>query len=210
MSSSYLASKKEKAYDDIAFEIYDSNMLGRLDNVTEEDDGSSSSDNSSSSGDKEEPNNGNGNANANGNGGGSNGNSTYGKNAYIGTLEIPKINVKKGFVDPSSKYNDISYNVTIIETSVFPDVENGAFILAAHSGSGPLAYFKDLYKLKVGDKAYISYKGVKYTYKIVKIYKQKKQGYVTIYRDVNKTTLALITCTKGDKKSQTVYIAERI
>lgn len=208
MSSSYLASKKEKAYDDIAFEIYDSNMLGRLDNVTEEDDGSSSSDNSSSSGDKEEPNNGNGNAN--GNGGSSNGNSTSGKNAYIGTLEIPKINVKKGFVDPSSKYNDISYNVTIIETSVFPDVENGAFILAAHSGSGPLAYFKDLYKLKVGDKAYISYKGVKYTYKIVKIYKQKKQGYVTIYRDVNKTTLALITCTKGDKKSQTVYIAERI
>ena len=71
-------------------------------------------------------------------------------------------------------------------------------------------YFKDLYKLDVGDKAYVSYKGVKYTYKIVKIYKQKKQGYVTIYRDPDKTTLALITCTKGDKKSQTVYIAERI
>ena len=52
--------------------------------------------------------------------------------------------------------------------------------------------------------------GVKYTYKIVKIYKQKKQGYVTIYRDPDKTTLALITCTKGDKKSQPVYIAERI
>lgn len=202
MSSSYLASKKEKAYDNIAFEIYDSNMLGRLDNVTEEDGESSSSDNSSSIVDNEKPNTGNT--------GGSSGSSSSGKSAYIGTLEIPKINVKKGFVDPSSKYNDINYNVTIIETSVFPDVENGAFILAAHSGSGPLAYFKDLYKLKVGDKAYVSYKGVKYTYKIVKIYNQKKQGYVTIYRDINKTTLALITCTKGDKKSQTVYIAERI
>ena len=64
--------------------------------------------------------------------------------------------------------------------------------------------------MDVGDKAYVSYKGVKYIYKIVKIYKQKKQGYVTIYRDPDKTTLVLITCTKGDKKSQTIYIAERI
>lgn len=199
ISSSYLASKKEKAYDSIAFEIYDRNTLDRLDNVTEEDDPPSSSDD-----DKE-------NNSKPGNGGTSKpGSNSSGKNSYIGTLEIPKIKVKKGFVNPSSKYNDINYNVTIIETSVYPDVEKGAFILAAHSGSGPLAYFKDLYKLDVGDKAYVSYKGVKYTYKIVKIYKQKKQGYVTIYRDPDKTTLVLITCTKGDKKSQTIYIAERI
>ena len=197
ISSSYLASKKDKAYDSIAFEIYDRNTLNKLDIVTEEDDSPSSSD------DNKENNNSSDSKN-------SSSNTSSGKNSYIGTLEIPKIKVKKGFVDPSSKYNDINYNVTIIETSVFPDVEKGAFILAAHSGSGPLAYFKDLYKLGVGDKAYVSYKGVKYTYKIVKIYKQKKQGYVTIYRDPDKTTLALITCTKGDKKSQTVYIAERI
>ena len=44
ISSSYLASKKEKAYDNIAFEIYDRNTLDRLDNVTEEDDSPSSSD----------------------------------------------------------------------------------------------------------------------------------------------------------------------
>lgn len=194
ISSSYLASKKEKAYDSIAFEIYDRNTLDRLDNVTEEDESPSSSDDNKENNSK--PNNG--------------GTSKPGRNSYIGTLEIPKIKVKKGFVNPSSKYNDINYNVTIIETSVYPDVEKGAFILAAHSGSGPLAYFKDLYKLDVGDKAYVSYKGVKYTYKIVKIYKQKKQGYVTIYRDPDKTTLVLITCTKGDKKSQTIYIAERI
>ena len=199
ISSSYLASKKEKAYDNIAFEIYDRNTLDRLDNVTEEEDSPSSSDDNKENNSK--PSNG---------GTSKPSNNSFGRNSYIGTLEIPKIKVKKGFVDPSSKYNDINYNVTIIETSVYPDVEKGAFILAEHSGSGPLAYFKDLYKLDVGDKAYVSYKGVKYTYKIVKIYKQKKQGYVTIYRDPDKTTLALITCTKGDKKSQTVYIAERI
>ena len=169
ISSSYLASKKEKAYDSIAFEIYDRNTLDRLDNVTEEDDSPSSSDDNK--GNNSKPSNG---------GTSKPSNNSSGRNSYIGTLEIPKIKVKKGFVDPSSKYNDINYNVT------------------------------DLYKLDVGDKAYVSYKGVKYTYKIVKIYKQKKQGYVTIYRDPDKTTLALITCTKGNKKSQTVYIAERI
>ena len=61
-----------------------------------------------------------------------------------------------------------------------------------------------------GDKATVTYKSKKYTYKIVKIYTQKKQGYVTIYRDVNKTTLTLITCTKNDNAKQTVYILERI
>ena len=65
-----------------------------------------------------------------------------------------------------------------------------------------------MYKLKTGDKAYVYYKDVKYTYKIVKIYKQPKNGTVALYRDYNKTTLTLITCTKNDKKSQTVYIAE--
>lgn len=132
------------------------------------------------------------------------------ENNYIGMLEISKINLKKGFVEPKSKYNDIKYNVTIIEGSNFPNVNKGNFILAAHSGTGEIAYFKNLYKLKVGDKATITYEGIEYTYKITKIYNQKKQGYVTIYRDVNKTTLTLITCTKNNKKSQTIYIAELI
>ena len=92
----------------------------------------------------------------------------------------------------------------------YPDVKNGNFILVSHSGTGPQSYFKNLYKLGIGDKAVITYKGKKYEYKIVKIYTQKKQGYVTIYRDVNKTTLTLITCTKNNKTLQTIYIAELV
>ena len=72
------------------------------------------------------------------------------------------------------------------------------------------SYFKNLYKLSLNDTAVVYYKNVKYTYKIVKIYKQPKDGSIAIYRDYNKTTLTLITCTKDDKKSQTVYVAELV
>ena len=125
-------------------------------------------------------------------------------------IEIPKINLKKGFVSPKSKYNNIKYNVTIIDGFDYPDVHNGNFILAAHSGTARISFFKDLYKLQLGDKASITYKNKKYTYKITNIYTQKKQGYLTIYRNPNKTTLSLITCTKDSDTLQTVYIAELI
>lgn len=199
VSRPYLLEKKELAYENVAFYIYDEQTLNELDNVddsggeeitppeepqTPEDD-STTRDPSSPS--KPNP-----------------------KTNYIGTLEIPKLKLKKGFVDYSSKYNNIKYNVTILKGYQFPDVKNGTFKLAAHSGSGPIAFFKDLYKLTIGDEAIVTYKNKKYTYKIVKIYTQKKQGYVIIYGNPNKTKLCLVTCTKGDKTTQTVYIAELV
>ena len=56
----------------------------------------------------------------------------------------------------------------------------------------------------------MSYKGKKYTYKIVNIYTQPKVGNIAIYRDYSKTTLTLITCTNNDSTTQTVYIAELV
>ena len=130
------------------------------------------------------------------------------KNYYIGYLEIPKINFKRGFVDINSKDNDVSKNITIISGSKYPNVEKGNFIIAGHSGTGVQSYFKNLYKLNNNDEVNVYYKNIKYTYKIVKIYKQPKNGTIAIYRDYNKTTLTLVTCTKNNKKTQTVYIAE--
>ena len=127
---------------------------------------------------------------------------------YVGYLTIPKINLKKGFLDKRSKLNNVEQNITIIEGSSYPDVKKGNLIIAAHSGSGWRAFFNDLYKLTKGDTAEVSYKNKKYTYKIVNIYKQEKTGKIAIYRDYEKTTLTLITCTNFDKTSQTVYIAE--
>ena len=129
-------------------------------------------------------------------------------NEYIGYLTIPKINLKKGFLDMRSKLNNIEQNITVIEGSSYPDKEKGNLIIAAHSGSGWKAFFNDLYKLSTGDKAEISNKGKKYTYKIVNIYKQQKTGTIAIYRNYDKTTLTLITCTNFDKATQTVYVAE--
>ena len=127
---------------------------------------------------------------------------------YIGTIEIPKINLNKGFTAIDSQYNTVNKNVEVVKGSTYPDVLNGNFILAAHSGSSYLAYFKNLYKLNIGDEAIVTYQNKKYTYKIVNIYEQEKTGKIAIYRDMNKTCLTLVTCTKDSKTKQTIYILE--
>ena len=127
---------------------------------------------------------------------------------YIGYLTIPKINLNKGFVDKRSSENDVEKNIMVIEGSTYPDVERGNFILAGHSGTGWKAFFNELYRLNVGDETYVTYKGKKYTYKITNIYKQSKTGKIAIYRNYDKTTLTLVTCTNYDDTTQTVYIAE--
>ena len=127
---------------------------------------------------------------------------------YIGYLIIPKINLQKGFVDKRSTENDVEKNIMIVEGSNYPDVEKGNFIIAGHSGTGWKAFFNDLYQLTTGDTAYVTYKGKKYTYTITNIYKQQKTGKIAIYRNYDKTTLTLVTCTNNDDTTQTVYIAE--
>ena len=127
---------------------------------------------------------------------------------YIGYLTIPKINLNKGFVDKRSSENDVEKNIMVIEGSTYPDVERGNFILAGHSGTGWKAFFNELYRLNIGDEAYITYKRKKYTYKFTNIYKQQKTGKIAIYRNYNKTTLTLVTCTNNDETTQTIYIAE--
>ena len=129
---------------------------------------------------------------------------------YIGQLSIPKIRFKRGFVKKESKYNNIEYNVTIAKEADYPDVKNGNFILMAHSGDAYISYFAYLYKLNVGDQAFVTYGGNTYKYQIVNIYNVPKTGAVTIHRNLDRTTLTLITCTKNSDTEQTVYIAEMI
>lgn len=132
------------------------------------------------------------------------------KTYYIGSLEIPKISLKKGFLDINDKNNYVDKNIQVLSSSNYPDVDKGNFIIAGHSGNSHVGYFNNLYQLVIGDIAYVYYNNIKYTYQIVKIYTQPKTGVIGIYRDVNKTTLTLITCTNNDKTTQTVYIAELV
>lgn len=127
---------------------------------------------------------------------------------YIGTLEIPKINLKRGFLDLNSRYNNVSYNITVIKGSTFPTEENNNLILAAHSGNCSICFFDKLFNLSIDDKAYINYGNIKYTYSLVNIYEVEKDGTVPIYRDYNKSVLTLITCTKYSDTKQTVFIFE--
>ena len=125
---------------------------------------------------------------------------------YIAVLEIPKINLKKGLVDSSSKYNSISYNVKIINGSQMPDEINGNLILAGHNGSAYISFFKNLYKLNLNDSVFVYYNGIKYEYKIADIYDVDKTGTVKVIRDKDKTTITLITCKKYSNDKQTVFI----
>ena len=132
------------------------------------------------------------------------------KREYIGYLEINKINLKNGLVSKNSFYNNVDYNIQTIKESDYPDVSMGNLILAAHSGTSSISYFKNLYRLELGDEAKIYYKDYVYTYKIVNIYNTPKNGHVAIKRDTSKNCLTLITCTKGSDTEQTVYILEMI
>ena len=80
--------------------------------------------------------------------------------------------------------------------------------MAAHSGVCSVCFFDKLFNLSKGDKAYINYKNVKYTYSLVNTYEVEKDGTVPIYRDYSKSVLTLITCTRYSNTKQTVFIFE--
>ena len=126
---------------------------------------------------------------------------------YIAVLKIPKINLEKGLVGKNSKYNNINYGVQILKESDSPDVINGNVILAAHSGTANISYFRNLDKLDLGDDAIIYYQGNTYNYKVVKKYDADKTGKINIKRDRNTSTLTLITCRHNTDK-QIVIILE--
>lgn len=132
---------------------------------------------------------------------------TYNYN-YIGVLEIPKINIKRGFLNIKDKGNNVNKNLQVIKGSDMPNVKNGNLIIAAHSGNSYISYFKNLHKLSNDDVAYVYFNNIKYTYKVAGKYDAEKNGKVTIHRDNKKNTLTLITCSQTDKTKQIVYILE--
>lgn len=88
-----------------------------------------------------------------------------------------------------------------------PDEINGNLMIAGHSGTSKISYFRNLYKLEKDDLAYVYYNGGRYVYKLVNSYDIQKTGEATISRNGQKTTLTLITC-KHNTDKQTVFIFE--
>lgn len=129
-------------------------------------------------------------------------------NQYIGYLEIPKLNFKKEFYPKNSELNDVDKNLLLVKESSYPNVSKGNLIIAGHSGTAWNSFFNDLYKLSVGDETKVIFNNKTYTYKIVNIYKAPKVGQIAVYRNKNRTTLTLVTCTNNDSTTQTIYISE--
>lgn len=130
-------------------------------------------------------------------------------NEYIGILKIPKIGLEKGLVSKNSYYNNVNRNIFILNESDMPDKKNGNVILAGHSGNSRISFFKNLYKLGINDYVSIFYNGSEYKYKVVNLYEIEKTGKANIVRNVEKSTLTLITCKQNTNK-QIVYICELI
>ena len=126
------------------------------------------------------------------------------KSNYVAVLEIPKISLKKGLVDINSKYNDVDKNIQIISSDI-ANIEKESIILAAHSGSGYKAFFKDLYKLEINDLASIYYNSKKYNYFVTDIYTELKDSDIEI--PVSNNLLILTTCYGKDE--QLVVILEK-
>ena len=128
---------------------------------------------------------------------------------YIGVLEIPKINLKKGLVDKTSPKNNVNKNIYLLKETILPDEQAISHILlAAHSGNSYVSFFKNLRKLEITDKVYFYYKGMKYIYEIFDKYEIEKTG-VAKLNQTNMSDITLITCISGTNK-QIIYIAKLI
>lgn len=125
---------------------------------------------------------------------------------YIAVLEIPSISLSQGLVDVDNIYNDINHNVEILKESSMPDKESSNLILSGHNGNTNMSYFKDLFKMDKEDFIYVYYQNKKYIYKYSHYYEANKTGSINIIRDLNKTTITLITCKNNSNDKQLVFI----
>ena len=128
---------------------------------------------------------------------------------YVAVIKIPKIGLENGLCKKGSYCNNVNQNIQILKESSYPDVSNGNFILAGHSGNGRTAYFRNVYKLDKDDEISIIYGGFEYKYKIVNIYDVEKTGTASIVRNREKTTLTLVTCRHNTNK-QIIVISELV
>lgn len=131
------------------------------------------------------------------------------KETYIASIDVPKIKLSTVLYDVNSRNNTVDKNIQIIKGSQMPDVNKGNLILASHSGTSNVSYFKHLDKLDLNDEVYIKYKDKKYTYKIYDIYRLEKDGTIEITRS-NSSMLTLTTCDTKDDTKQLVVLASMV
>lgn len=119
---------------------------------------------------------------------------------YEYLIEIPEIGLKRGIVNTSNKYNDVKYNIELIDSN------DKYMILASHSGNNYNSYFRDLDKLELGDVIKIYDNDKIYEYVYSDSYVVEKNGEMSLFYDDDKKVIMLVTCSNDDNNSQIVYI----
>lgn len=116
---------------------------------------------------------------------------------YYGVLIIPKINMYLGFYDENNKNNDVNKNVMLINTNI-----KNTYLLAAHSGTGKLAYFNDLRYLDIGDEIILKFNNKVNHYIVSSIRNEVKNGKINIKMEENQVILT--TCNQIKKGYQLI------
>ena len=123
--------------------------------------------------------------------------------SYAGILEIPSIELKRGFYTKNSPLNQVDLNIELI-SNCNPN-QACDFILASHSGNSSISFFKNLDQLCINDMAKLDYQHQKFAYHLSKIENQQKNGMISLEK-TNQSRLILTTCDKQNQFIQKVYI----
>lgn len=115
----------------------------------------------------------------------------------IGKIIINKISLKEKLYEINNSKNNIEEHVTILKEL------DTTLVLAAHSGTGRIAYFERLDELSLNDEIILYYKNNKYKYIVKDIYEEKKNGYIHINKE-NKRQLVLTTCSHNKTNYQLI------
>lgn len=121
----------------------------------------------------------------------------------IGSIIIEKLNINMPLYDINNPKNNIEQNIQILKESILPPNKNSIVFLAAHSGDSNISYFDNLDELKQKDIIQLKINNKTYTYQIKSIYKQKKNGYINVNKEIE-DQLILTTCDPNSNKYQLI------
>jgi len=131
---------------------------------------------------------------------------TYPEDMF-GIITIPAISLNNPLYQINSFKNQVDQNIQLLKENIHE--EKHLIVLAAHSGNGPHAYFRNLEKLHPGNQIIIRSHDLEYHYEYFKKEEVPKTG--TVYlENYDFSYLALITCSKTKDDIQEIYYAKML
>ena len=121
----------------------------------------------------------------------------------IGSIIINKLFINKKLYSIDNPKNNIEENITILKGSIEPTNNDSIIFIAAHSGYGEKAFFKDLDLLEKNDKIILTYKNIDYLYIVKNKWETNKDGDIEVEKEDNKQ-LILTTCSPKNKTKQLI------